>query len=61
MHLLCLNLLLSAHKKVSVKTGVDQGATQIVVVCGAADLPKRKFLSAQNLSIASEWFVGGIV
>lgn len=38
-----------------------KGATQIVVVCGAADLPKRKFLSEQNLSIASEWFVGGIV
>ncbi len=38
-----------------------KGATQILVVCGAADLPKRKFLSEQNLSIASEWFVGGIV
>jgi hypothetical protein len=38
-----------------------KGATQILVVCGAHDLPKRKFLSEQNLSIASEWFVGGIV
>lgn len=38
-----------------------KGATQIVVVCGAHDLPKRKLLSEQNLSIASEWFVGGIV
>ena len=38
-----------------------KGATQIVVVCGAHDHPKRKFLSAQNLSIASEWFVGGMV
>ena len=38
----------------------DKGATQIVVVCGAHDHPKRKFLSEQNLSIASEWFVGGI-
>jgi len=38
-----------------------KGATQIVVVCGAHDHPKRKFLSEQNLSIASEWFVGGIV
>jgi chloramphenicol 3-O-phosphotransferase len=38
-----------------------KGATQILVVCGAHDLPKRKFLSGQNLSIASEWFVGGIV
>ena len=33
----------------------------IIVVCGAADLPKRKFLSEQNLQVASEWFVGGIV
>lgn len=39
----------------------DKSATQILVVCGAHDLPKRKFLSEQNLSIASEWFVGGIV
>lgn len=38
-----------------------KGATQILVVCGAADLPKRKFLMDQNLSIASEWFVGCIV
>lgn len=38
-----------------------KGATQIPVVCGAHDYPKRKFLSEQNLSIASEWFVGGIV
>lgn len=38
-----------------------KGATQIVVVCGAHDHPKRKFLSEQNLSIASEWFVGGIL
>lgn len=39
----------------------DKGATQTLVVCGAADLPKRKFLSEQNLQVASEWFVGGIV
>ena len=38
-----------------------KGATQIVVVCGAHDHPKRKFLSDQNLQVASEWFVGGIV
>lgn len=36
-------------------------ATQILVVCGSHDNPKRKFLGEQNLSIASEWFVGGIV
>jgi len=39
----------------------SRGATQILVVCGAHDLPKRKFLSEQNLQVASEWFVGGIV
>lgn len=38
-----------------------KGATQILVVCGSHDYPKRKFLREQNLSIASEWFVGGIV
>ncbi len=41
--------------------GKARGATQILVVCGAHDHPKRKFLKDQNLSIASEWFVGGIV
>lgn len=35
--------------------------TQILVVSSAADLPKRTFLSEQNLQVASEWFVGGIV
>ena len=38
-----------------------KGAAQILVVCGAHDEPKRRFLMNQNLSIASEWFVGGIV
>ncbi len=38
-----------------------KGATQILVVCGAHDHPKRKFLNEQNLQVASEWFVGGIV
>jgi predicted acetyltransferase/RimJ/RimL family protein N-acetyltransferase len=38
-----------------------KGATQIVVVCGTHDYPKSKFLSEQNLQVASEWFVGGIV
>jgi hypothetical protein len=37
-----------------------KGAMQILVVCGAHDHPKRKFLREQNLSIASEWFVGGV-
>ncbi len=39
----------------------NKGATQILVVCGAADLPKRKFLSEQNLQVASEWSVGRLV
>jgi hypothetical protein len=38
----------------------SRGATQIVVVCGAHDNSKRKFLIDKNLSIASEWFVGNI-
>lgn len=42
-------------------TAKDKGATQIIVVCGAHDLPKRKFLNEENLSIASEWFVGSIL
>ena len=39
----------------------NKGATQILVVCGAADLPKHKFLSEQNLQVASEWSVGRLV
>ena len=38
-----------------------RGATQILVVYGSHDNTKHKFLSEQNLSIASEWFIGGIV
>ncbi len=38
-----------------------KGATQIVVVCGAHDHSKRQFLSEQDLSIASMWFVGEVV
>lgn len=45
----------------AVKTAAQsKGASQILVVCGAHDHKKRKFLSEQNLSIASEWFVGAI-
>lgn len=43
--------------KASAKT--KEGA-QILVVCGAHDHAKRGFLREQNLSIASEWFVGSI-
>jgi hypothetical protein len=39
----------------------DKGVTQTLVVCGAHDHPKRKFLSEQNLQVTSEWFIGGIV
>ena len=42
------------------KEGKANGAAQILVVCGAHDTPKRQFLMNQNLSIASEWFVGAI-
>lgn len=35
-----------------------RGANQVLVVCGAHDIRKREFLMSQNLSIASEWFVG---
>jgi predicted acetyltransferase len=46
----------------SVRTSAKaKGASQILVVCGAHDYPKRNFLKEQNLSIASEWFVGGIL
>ena len=38
-----------------------RGAAQVLVVCGAHDESKRRFLMNQNLSIASEWFVGGIL
>lgn len=38
-----------------------KGASQIVVVCGAHDNSKHKFLSEQNLQVASEWLVGAIL
>lgn len=38
----------------------DKGAAQILIVCGAHDKPKRQFLIDNNLSIASEWYVGKI-
>jgi hypothetical protein len=36
-------------------------ARKILVVCGAHDYQKSKFLSEQSLSIAFEWFVGGVL
>jgi predicted acetyltransferase/RimJ/RimL family protein N-acetyltransferase len=38
-----------------------KGATQILVVCGAHDHLKHKFLGEQNLSVTSEWFVGSVI
>lgn len=38
----------------------SRGAVQILVVCGHHDHLKRNFLMSQNLSIASEWLVGGM-
>ncbi|MBN8827964.1 MAG: GNAT family N-acetyltransferase [Sphingobacteriia bacterium] len=37
-----------------------KAAVQIVVVCGAHDESKRRFLISQKLNIASEWFVGEV-
>ena len=36
----------------------DRGATQLVVVCGHRDEPKRAALRAAGLSLASEWYTG---
>jgi len=36
----------------------QKGATQVLVVCGAHDEAKRKFLMDIGLNIASEWYVG---
>ena len=35
-----------------------KGAAQILVVCGAHDEPKRRFLKNMGLVVASEWYVG---
>ena len=42
------------------KLGKEQGASQVLVVCGAHDEPKRQFLRDLGLNVASEWYVGGI-
>ncbi len=38
-----------------------KGAAQLLVVCGAHDDQKRRFLSSIDLTIASEWFVGSVI
>ncbi len=37
-----------------------KGTTQILVVCGVHDEPKKRFLQHFGLNIASEWYVGDI-
>lgn len=37
-----------------------KGAAQILIVCGAHDKSKRRFLKNIRLNIASEWYVGEI-
>jgi hypothetical protein len=37
---------------------VSKNVAQLLVVCGAHDEPKRKFLKKIGLSVASEWYVG---
>ena len=38
----------------------EKGASQMLVVSGAWDITKKDFLYKIGLSVASEWFVGGI-
>ena len=38
----------------------NEGVVQILIVSGAHDKEKHNFLTNQNLSIASEWFVANI-
>jgi GNAT superfamily N-acetyltransferase len=35
----------------------SRGAVQVVVVCGHCDQPKRRMLSTEAFTIASEWYV----
>ena len=39
----------------------QRGASQLVVVSGHFDDAKRQFLQNQNLTIASEWYVGSVL
>ncbi|MFP3012499.1 MAG: hypothetical protein ACEY3D_06125 [Rickettsia sp.] len=38
----------------------SKGASQILVVCGAHDEPKRQFLRELGLNVASEWYISSI-
>lgn len=35
----------------------ERGASQVVIVCGHHDHPKRSFLARHGLTLASEWYV----
>ena len=37
-----------------------KGAVQLLVVCGAHDAAKVRFLKSYQLNVASEWYVGAI-
>lgn len=39
---------------------LQKNVTQLVIVSGAHDFEKKKFLEKNNLNVASEWFVGNI-
>lgn len=39
---------------------LQRGAGQVMIVSGHHDEAKRNFLARQHLSLASEWYVGGI-
>jgi hypothetical protein len=52
-----VGLKLLERIKIEVK---NRGVVQLVVVCGSHDKQKRDFVMKQNLSVASEWFVGGL-
>jgi GNAT superfamily N-acetyltransferase len=41
----------------AIRIAKERGAAQAVVVCGHLDEPKRAFLRAEGLAIASEWYV----
>jgi len=38
--------------------GQRKGASQVVVVCGVHDEPKREFLKTVGLNVVSEWYTG---
>ncbi len=45
-------------KLIDALRGASKEVAQLLVVCGAHDQDKRKFLKEIGLSVASEWYVG---